>query len=61
MALKQLRAIWPECKLEGVWLNGHLIAGRDTMAGEIFVPAEKVLASYNTFGEGNGTKNRNNR
>ena len=59
--LLRAREAFPEAKLDYVKVRGEIIAGRDSMAGEVWVPAEKVLASYNTFGEGNGTKNRNNR
>ena len=59
--LLKAREAFPEAKLDYVKVRGDLIAGRDTMAGLIWVPADKVMASYNTFGEGNGKKNRNNR
>ncbi len=59
--LLKAREAFPEAKLEMVKVRGEIVAGRDTMAGLIWVPADKVLASYNTFGEGNGKKNRNHR
>jgi hypothetical protein len=59
--LLKAREAFPEAKLEMVKVGDTIVAGRDTMAGLIWVPADKVMASYNTFGEGNGTKNRNNR
>jgi hypothetical protein len=61
VALRQAREAFPEAKLDYVKVRGEIVAGHDTMAGLIWVPADKVLASYNTFGDGNGTKNRNHR
>ena len=61
VALRQAREAFPGSKLDYVKVRGEIIAGRDTMAGLIWVPAEKVMASYNTFGEGRDKKNRNNR
>ena len=61
VALRQAREAFPGSKLDYVKVRGEIVAGSDTMAGLIWVPAEKVMASYNTFGEGNGKKNRNNR
>jgi len=61
VALRQAREAFPGSKLDYVKVGETIVAGRDSMAGLIWVPAEKVLASYNTFGDGNVKKNRNNR
>ena len=61
VALRQAREAFPEAKLEMVKVRGEIVAGQDTMAGLIWVPAEKVMASVEFFGEGNGKKNRNHR
>ena len=56
--LLKAREAFPEAKLDYVKVRGEIVAGRDTMAGLIWVPADKVLASYNTFGEGQCKKKR---
>ena len=59
--LLKAREAFPEAKLDYVKVRGEIVAGRDTMAGLIWVPADKVLASVDFFGGRDGKKNRNHR
>ena len=59
--LLKAREAFPGSKLDYVKVRGEIVAGRDTMASEIFVPADKLLASVDFFGGRDGKKNRNNR
>ena len=59
--LLKAREAFPGSKLDYVKVRGEIVAGQDTMAGLIWVPADKVMASVEFFGEGNGKKNRNHR
>ena len=59
--LLKAREAFPGSKLDYVKVRGEIVAGRDTMAGLIWVPADKVMASVEFFGGRDGKKNRNNR
>ena len=55
--LLKAREAFPGSKLDYVKVRGEIVAGQDTMAGLIWVPAEKVL-SLSNFGAGQCKKKR---
>ena len=56
--LLKAREAFPEAKLDYVKVGDTIVAGRDSMAGEVWVDSGKLLSSYNAFGAGQCKKKR---